>query len=133
MSGSEKPADVLAREKRKADREKLELHLARDLKVAKLTEGMVREHRFHPPRRWRFDFAWPEIYLAVEVEGITYEGGRHQRVQGYEDDCEKYNRAQMLGWRVLRYTGGMVERGEAWQEIRAVIQIAKFERGMRDA
>ena len=25
--------------------------------------------RFAPPRRWRFDFAWPERFLAVEVEG----------------------------------------------------------------
>lgn len=58
-----------------------------------------REFRFHPERRWRFDFAWPSIKLAVEIEGR----GRHQTVVGYRRDCEKYNEAARLGWRVLRF------------------------------
>mgnify|MGYP000595384776 FL=1 len=31
-----------------------------------------REHRFHPVRRWRFDFAWPGEKFSVEGEGITF-------------------------------------------------------------
>lgn len=27
----------------------------------------VTEHRFHPVRRWRFDFAWPDEHLALEI------------------------------------------------------------------
>ena len=27
------------------------------------------EHVFSPPRRWRFDIAWPEHMLALEIEG----------------------------------------------------------------
>lgn len=60
---------------------------------------MVAEHRFHPPRLWRFDFAWPEAKLAVELEGR----GRHQTVVGVRNDCEKYNTALLDGWRVLRF------------------------------
>jgi len=63
-----------------------------------------REHRFHPTRRWRFDFAWPEHKLAVEVEGGAWTGGRHTRGNGFVADCDKYNAATVLGWRVLRYT-----------------------------
>lgn len=61
--------------------------------------GMHREYRFHPTRKWRFDFAIPELKLAVEIEGR----GRHQTVDGFRKDCEKYNAALLLGWRVLRF------------------------------
>lgn len=56
-------------------------------------------------RRWRFDFAWPERLVAVELEGLTHGGGRHQRISGFVEDCDKYNSATMLGWKVLRFTG----------------------------
>ena len=72
-----------------------------------------REHRFAPPRRWRFDFAWPARRIAAEVEGGTWSRGRHVRGRGFEADCEKYNAAALAGWRVLRFTGAMVEDGRA--------------------
>lgn len=72
-----------------------------------------REHRFHPTRRWRFDFAWPDHLIACEVEGATWSGGRHTRGAGFEADCEKYNEACLLGWRVLKVTGAMVRDGRA--------------------
>lgn len=78
----------------------------------------VREYRFALPRKWRFDFAWPELLLAVEVEGGGYIGGRHTRGKGLENDCEKYAEALCLGWRVLRVTPKQVISGEAiaWLE-----------------
>src|ERR1035437_4661972 len=54
----------------------------------------LREFRFHPERKWRFDFAWPLYQLAVEIEGR----GRHQSFGGFEKDAEKYNAAAKLGW-----------------------------------
>ena len=71
------------------------------------------EYRFHPVRRWRFDFCWPAYRLAVEVEGGTWARGRHSRGAGFERDCEKYNEATIRAWRVLRFTTGMVEDGRA--------------------
>lgn len=72
-----------------------------------------REHMFHPVRRWRFDFAWPDLRLAAEIEGGTWSQGRHTSGAGFERDCWKYNEAALLGWCVLRFTGGMVKSGEA--------------------
>jgi len=70
----------------------------------------VREWRFHSVRRWRFDFAWPDLKVAVECEGGTWSRGRHVRGKGFEGDCQKYNAAAVLGWKVLRVTGGMLDR-----------------------
>jgi very-short-patch-repair endonuclease len=65
----------------------------------------VREYRFSPPRRWRFDFAWPTQMVAVEIEGLVFRGkSRHTTQNGYIKDCEKYNAAVEKGWHVLRYT-----------------------------
>lgn len=72
-----------------------------------------REFLFHKKRKWRFDLAWPDLLIAVEVEGGIWVGGRHVRGQGYEADCEKYNEAQIAGWMVLRFTPGMIKRGKA--------------------
>lgn len=69
-----------------------------------------REYVFHKKRKWRFDFAWPDLLIAVEVEGGIWVGGRHVRGEGYEADCEKYNEAQLAGWMVLRFTPGMLKR-----------------------
>ncbi len=71
-----------------------------------------REYRFEPSRRWRFDFAWPDMLIAVEVEGGTRHQGRHNRHEGFENDCEKYNHAALVyGWYVLRFTSDMVKDG----------------------
>lgn len=69
-------------------------------------------------RKWRFDFAWPERKLAVEVEGGVFSGrSRHTTGSGYEGDLRKYNRAARRGWTVLRFTTAMVLSGEAIQEV----------------
>lgn len=56
----------------------------------------------------RFDFAWPELMLAVEVEGGTWANGRHSRGAGYARDCDKYNQAQLAGWIIIRVTSDML-------------------------
>lgn len=73
----------------------------------------LREHRFHPKRRWRFDFAWPELMVAVEIEGGTWGKSRHTTGTGFEKDCEKYNNATLLGWSVFRFTGDQVKNAAA--------------------
>ena len=79
------------------------------------------EYRFHDTRKWRFDFAWPPIKLAVEVEGAVWTQGRHTRGQGFINDCEKYNAATELGWRVLRYPASVIEDGTAIIQIERMV------------
>lgn len=87
--------------------------------VDKLAEQLVsawlppyhREYKFHPTRKWRFDFAWPVVKVALEMEGGVFTHGRHSRGKGFEMDCHKYNAAGILGWRVFRVTGDMVNDG----------------------
>ena len=69
-------------------------------------EGLVpvKEYKFHPTRKWRFDYAFPESMVAVEVEGGVWTGGRHTSGAGFLKDMEKYNTALLHGWRVYRVT-----------------------------
>ena len=75
------------------------------------------EVTFCDDRKWRFDFAWPELMLAVEVEGGTWNGGRHTRPVGFENDCEKYNQAAIMGWTLIRVTTTMINDGRAVRTI----------------
>ena len=67
-------------------------------------ELLEKEYKFHPTRKFRFDYAFPRIKLAVEFEGGIWVQGRHTKGAGYAKDCFKYNSAADLGWTVLRYT-----------------------------
>jgi hypothetical protein len=73
-------------------------------------------------RKWRFDFAWPALKIAAECEGGTYTGGRHVTGIGFEKDAEKYNRAAIEGWLVLRFTRKMIQNGDAADSIKAAIE-----------
>lgn len=80
---------------------------------------VIPEHKFHPSRKWKFDYAIPSHNIAIEVEGgafkertytnkngkeITTIGGRHNSGTGFINDMEKYNAGTALGWRILRVT-----------------------------
>ena len=95
--------------------------MAFQIRAAKLPEP-AREVKFHPTRRWRFDFAWPDRFIALETEGGTWAGGRHTRGSGFEGDCHKYNAAAILGWRVLRVTATMVKDGTALEQIEQMLE-----------
>jgi len=82
-----------------------------------------REYKFHPTRKFRFDFAWPEWMVALEVEGGIYSGkSRHTTIGGFEKDCIKYALAAQLGWRLYRFSSGQVLKGIALQFIEEEIR-----------
>lgn len=63
----------------------------------------------HLGRKHRFDFAFVDKKIAVEIEGNAWGvrgGGRHMQ----DSDLEKYNIAAMLGWRVFRFSPSMLKR-----------------------
>ena len=62
----------------------------------------IPEHVFHPTRKWRFDFAWPEYKVALEVDGGIWIKGGHNRGAQMKLDWEKQNNAAILGWRILK-------------------------------
>jgi very-short-patch-repair endonuclease len=104
---------ILAAEK-KAEREHLELEFKMQLKAVGLRDGWICEHQFHPARKWRFDFAWPAMKLAIEVEGGTTSGkSRHSKGKGFDDDCEKYNTASAMGWTLFRFSSNLIKSGKA--------------------
>jgi len=76
-------------------------------------------------RNWRFDMAWPDLMIAVEVEGGVWSRGRHTRGAGFIEDCSKQNAAVRLGWRVLRIPTPMVEDGSGAE---MVVEMMKRDR-----
>lgn len=96
-------------------KEKLAEYLAIAPKALGLNWTLQPEHRFHPVRRWRFDWIWLDeqgepTMIAVEFDGIF--GGRsHTSIPGIMRDQEKLNHAQILGWRVYRANAGSVRDG----------------------
>lgn len=94
----------------------------------------VREYRFSETtkRRWRFDFAWPDLKIAVEIEGLLHYGknpdgtaktGRHQTARGYQGDLDKYNTAALEGWAVLRFSQHHVKTGDAIRTLERLFKL----------
>ena len=101
----------------------LETQLAAQIRDAGLPEP-VREYRFARAamgRQWRLDFAWPEQRVGAEVQGGTWARGRHVQPVGYENDCQKWNAAQSLGWRLFLFTGRMLNADEAIPVLREAL------------
>jgi len=87
--------------------------------LEELGHPFQREYRFHPRRKWRFDFilqdrqTFEHYYTAIEIEGGLYSRGRHVRGKGYQADLDKYNAAAADGWFVFRFSTQDVLTGRA--------------------
>lgn len=77
-----------------------------------LSNGLPISEREYQLGRWRFDFAWPEQKVAVEIDGGTFSGGSHVSGEGHERDCLKQNYAVSQGWVVFRLNGRMMDTQE---------------------
>lgn len=111
----------------------IEKKLAFHIHALKLPQP-VEEYQFHPERKWRFDFAWPELRIAAECEGAvgirsTAAGkvysGRHTSKAGFEADLEKYNEAVLLGWDVVRFSADTVTSGRAAETLERLIKLKR--------
>ena len=85
----------------------------------------AREHHLKIPGKrnpFRLDFAWPDHRIAVEIEGGTWVRGGHNRGAGYESNCRKYNHATLQGWKLFRFTTGMVRSWEAARTVKEALE-----------
>jgi very-short-patch-repair endonuclease len=96
-----------------------------DLKIE-----VVKEYKFHPTRKWRFDFAIPEHKIAIEIDGGVWNYGRHNRAQGYLADMKKFNAAASLGWIVLKFTPDEQYSRATFDIIRETIKNRENERDL---
>lgn len=74
-----------------------------------------RQFRAIPGRQFRWDFAWPDDKLLVEVHGGTFGRGRqaHSTGIGISRDLEKLNLATLAGYRVMAFDVKHVNDGRA--------------------
>ncbi len=79
------------------------------------------EVKFHPTRRFRFDFCWKEHKLALEVDGGIWTNGRHTRGAGWLKDTEKLNLAATMGYRLLRCTPDQLFTAEMFSTIKEAL------------
>lgn len=81
------------------------------------------EHKFHPTRKWRLDWAWLERKIALEIDGGAWSRGRHTRGKGFIADQTKRNEAQLLGWMVLHCTPQDVKTGKVFELLRRAFRL----------
>lgn len=91
--------------------------------IMRCHEGIVEEFRFSK-RKFRADYAIPEKMILIEFEGIMIGKSRHTTVTGYTRDCEKYNLAAILGYKVLRYTA--LNFREVWRDLKMILENEKM-------
>lgn len=80
-----------------------------------------REFRFHPLRKFRADFAWPDHMILLEVDGGLWQKGGtgHSHPMHIKRDMEKQNAAALLGYRTLRYMPEQL--GKAIDDLRIIL------------
>lgn len=81
----------------------LEEILAKDLEDH-IGQAPVREYRFCKQRKFRFDLAYRDQKIAIEVDGRSH--GQPKRMRS---DAAKFNLSTMMGWKVLRYPASVVK------------------------
>jgi hypothetical protein len=138
---AEAKASTSARRSRHQGGSQYERELARLIAI----EGLItplEQYRFaleEPPApssksgrapQYRFDFAWPDRWLAVEVDGGHFMVRRDKQGRpwpvghhGTSDQLRKDNLAALLGWRVLRFDHSMIRSGEAIQTIKRALNL----------
>jgi len=100
-------------EKKPSRKAELAMKVDRLLSMANIPEWET-EFYFHPARRWRFDRAWPDCKVALEINGGTFLPAKHGHTNGahLHGEYEKLNAAQILGWLVIQCDTWHVRDGE---------------------
>jgi hypothetical protein len=124
-----------AKNKHPAKKSQLEVDFLLGLKLRSMPTP-VQQFKFFEGRRWKLDFYWPSLSLAVETDGGTYSHGKvnkmgvvsrsgHLTPLGYYNDCCKGNHCAMVGITLLRADSMMVKTGEIFDQLQAVFDSRK--------
>ena len=81
----------------------------------------TQEYRFAAPRRWRWDFAWPDRKVALEVNGGVWIRGKHSRGKGQVNDFAKWSEGAAQGWLVLHTTPALLESTTVYSQLRRAL------------
>lgn len=85
----------------------------------------ITEYKFLDNRKFRFDFAWIDKKVAVEIEGGIWIKGRHTRGTGYKSDMEKYNLAALNDWFVFRFSTDQINKIATYEIIKSKLEKTK--------
>ena len=99
----------------------LESELLFQIRAVGLPEP-IREYAAIPGRRFRFDFAWMDECLLVEVQGAIFVKGGHSSGVGIMRDHEKHNLATLAGWRIIYVNSATIDSGEAIAQIEKALE-----------
>lgn len=103
-------------------------HVFKQLVEKQTNETLTPEYKFHPVRKWRFDFAIVYLKIAIEIEGSVWNNGRHTRGSGFIKDTYKYNTATSLGWSVLRFSSTEIYNIKTIDLIKQTINFKRLEK-----
>jgi len=105
----------------------LELLLLTQIRQARLPEP-EQQVAIIPRRRYKFDFVYPRLMVAIEVDGGTWKQTGQGRSAGHAHparithDNEKRNIARLLGWRVFQFDTTAINDGSALEMVRELVQ-----------
>ena len=79
--------------------------------------GYERKFQFKTTKHWRFDFHIVKKRLLIEIAGGPWSGGRGGKLANKAWSMERYDDAEELGYRIMRFEPDQVESGYALQWI----------------
>jgi very-short-patch-repair endonuclease len=65
--------------------------------------------------RWRLDFAWPDLRVAAEYDGVAW----HSGPDAFFRDRRRYSELQELGWTIVSVVAEDV-RYRSWDLVRRI-------------
>lgn len=87
------------------------------------------EFRFAAPRRWRFDWAFPSVKVAIEYQGGNYFGkGGHNSIRGLQNDYEKFTEAALRGWMLILVDSQTVRDKRAVEWVKRAMEARQYDR-----
>ena len=115
-------------------RSQYEVALEEQLFLGNLLSNAKTDFAFDEDRNWNFDFAWPDLKIAAEVDGgnrmavISKRTGKPVAIGRHtlSADYSKINAATAQGWRVFRFTPEMIKSGEAFGTLQDALEPVPF-------